>query len=143
MTDVPDLSFLKKRIAQLQDEDAPEDLRKGSGGGNSGGMDQRLTRLEEWAKISEERAGRVEGKIDGIVARISSLPSKGELIGYAIATAALLVAVVTGMVSGLGWLETRASRMQPVSAPVLAAPIIIQVPPYAVSKPLPGSHPTR
>jgi hypothetical protein len=49
-----------------------------------------------------------------------------------IATLTIAMAVVAVIVGAMGWLETRAGRVQPVAAPPIAAPapqpIIIQLP---------------
>ena len=76
-------------------------------------MEARVTRIEEWAKVSDQRLGRIEAKLD-------VLPTKTDMLGMFLA-----VFVVLGLVlAGLGWLETRAARIQAAPSP----PIIIQMP---------------
>lgn len=90
-------------------------------GGTSTGMEERVTRLEEWSKVATDRLGRIETKVD-------ALPSKTDMLTMFIATFAVL-ALVFG---GLAWLDGRANRyaqQQSGSTPAVApAPIIIQLP---------------
>jgi hypothetical protein len=48
--------------------------------------------------------------------------------GYVLTAAAIFAALVAILVTSMGWLETRAARIQPPAAPV-SQPIVIQLPP--------------
>ena len=90
-------------------------LKSDGGGGIYDDMEQRVIRIEEWAKLSDQRMGRLETKLD-------ALPTKGDMLAMFLAVFAAMGLVL----AGLGWLETRASR---VPAPLTAAPpAIIFVP---------------
>ena len=91
---------------------------------------ERVVRLEEWAKISEARMTRMEDKLDQIIRRLAATPTRIDLLGAFVAALAVLSIVF----AGLGWLETRAARIQPAPAP--AAPIVIQLP-VAAAPPTP------
>lgn len=109
-------------VAQFMErvESSEADLRKGGPGSTSGGMEERITRLEEWSKVASERLGRIETKLD-------TLPSKTDMLSMFLG-----VFVVLGLVfAALSWLGDRASNSG--SAPT---PIIIQVP-ATQSPPLP------
>lgn len=108
-------------------------LKPTGGDGTSGGMETRVTRLEEWAKVSDERLGRIETKIDGVALTLGKLPSRAEAIGYAVGGIAVAAAIVAIIVGAMGWLETRAARLGPPT-PV---PIIFQLP--AAAAPLPAA----
>lgn len=94
--------YLTKPPANLPDD---EPLEKGGGGGDSTGMEQRVTRLEEWAKLSGERMGRVEDKLDTIIGRLGALPSRTDLIVYALTGLGVSLAVVAAIVGGLAVLK--------------------------------------
>ena len=83
---------------------------------------ERVVRLEEWAKLSEARMSRMEDKLDQIIRRLAAIPTRIDLLGAFVAALAVLSIVF----AGLGWLETRAARTTPASAPV--PPIVIQLP---------------
>lgn len=84
-------------------EDKP--LETGGGGGDSNDMDQRVTRLEEWAKLSGERMGRVEDKLDTIIGKLGALPSRTDLIVYALTGLGVSLAVVGAIVGALAVLR--------------------------------------
>lgn len=97
-----------------------------AGGGGEGGdfeLSARIIRLEENFKSILERSGRVEDKLDRISERLGGLPGKVDLLTFA----AAMIALMGLLLAGLGWLETRASR---ISAPDTRAapPIVIQLP---------------
>jgi hypothetical protein len=95
---------------------------RGGGGGDS--IDTRITRLEEWAKLSEERAKRMEDKLDALLRLVSAQPSR---VDYYIGLA-VVFAIVAVIFAGMSWLDGRqASRMAQQPAPS-TQPIVIQVP---------------
>jgi hypothetical protein len=85
-----------------------------------------------WDQSVELRLGRIEVKLD-------TLPTRNDLLVMLIATLTIAMAVVAVIVGAMGWLETRAARVQatavqPAAAP--PAPIVIQLPaPPAQSPP--------
>lgn len=85
----------------------------------------RVIRLEARSDLFEARLDRIEDKLDQIIRRLAATPTRIDLLGAFVAAMAVLSIVF----AGLGWLETRADRLQ--SAPARApAPIVIQLPPY-------------
>ncbi len=107
------------------EEEAAEPLNMSGGDGTSGGMGP-------WEQSVELRLGRIEVKLD-------TLPTRNDLLVMLIATLTIAMAVVAVIVGAMGWLETRAARVQatavqPAAAP--PAPIVIQLPaPPAQSPP--------
>lgn len=104
---------MNDKVIQLRDyldppsaeisEETP--LENDGGGGDSTGMDQRVTRLEEWAKLSDQRMGRVEEKLDTIIGKLGSLPSRTDLIVYALTGLGVSIAVVGAIVGALAVLK--------------------------------------
>jgi hypothetical protein len=65
----------------------------------------------------------MESKLDALLQRFSAIPTRIDLfVGLA-----LVFAIFAMLIGGLGWLETRASRVQ-TAAPPAAAPVLIQLP---------------
>jgi hypothetical protein len=120
-------------------------LQSGDGGGTSDGMDQRVTRLEEWAKLSDQRMGRVEDKLDGLGTTLADMRAhmltRGDIADerrQQTATAWAIAGVIVGLVSAvIAWTQLRQAE-RPTS-PANPAPIIIHVPaavpPPALPKP--------
>jgi hypothetical protein len=108
-----------------------ENLKPDDGGGTFGDMDGRVTRLEEqMAGVREDlRDIKSDLKI------LPTLATKRDIGTYLATTATLSFAVVAIIIGGLGWLETRASRV--TSPPPAAAPqpIIIESPQAAPPQP--------
>ncbi len=84
--------------------------RRGSGGEPPDGVN-RLVRLEEWARLSDSRFGRIEDKLDDILRVTDKLPTRAEMIGYAVGAFAVAAAIVGIIVAAMAWLETRAGRL--------------------------------
>lgn len=97
-------------------------LRDGDGGGTSDGMDPRVTRLEEWAKLSETRSARMEDKLDTIVGQLAQLPSRSTLLNYFIGAVGIGLAILAAILGGLAYLDGRDAKRE---AP---APIIVMTP---------------
>lgn len=96
-------------------------LETGGGGGNVIGMNERVTRLEEWSKVATERLGRIETKVD-------ALPNKTDLLTMVVATITTGVAIVGLIIGALAWIGDRTER---AASPPSPAPVIIQMPPAA------------
>ena len=75
--------------------------------------------------MSDARFGRIEDKLDEVLRVMGKLPSRAEMIGYGAAAFALAVAIVAVIVGAMGWLETRAARLE---APTTSAPASVAVP---------------
>jgi hypothetical protein len=80
----------------------------------------------------ESRMERVETKLDTIIERLGGIATKSDMRDYLFVALGLVIALIAVLVTAMGWLETRAARVQPTSvqqppAPT-AQPIIIQVP---------------
>lgn len=101
-------------------------LKDGDGGGTSGGMNERVTRIEEWAKQADARMGRVEDKLDRILERLGGLPTKGDMRNYLLMAIGIFVSIVALVFTGMSLMQSSAAPA-PAAAP---APVIIQVPPY-------------
>lgn len=124
-------------VAPRPEETAPDtvpDLEFGDGGGHGDGMNERVIRLEEWAKHADQRMGRVEDALGRIEQRLGSLPTVNGLwgmiatvIGVAVALVALVAGIFAYRQDALIAISDRAiqSTQQPAPAP---HPIIIQVP---------------
>ena len=56
-----------------EDENVPHALRAGGGDGTYGGMDARVTRLEQWARIADQRSARIEDKLDKLTEILGGL----------------------------------------------------------------------
>lgn len=102
--------------------------RQHGGGGPGGGnppdvTDNRLSHLEL-------RMGGVEGKLDTIIDRLGGFPTRPDMRNYLLLAVGLFVAVAGMLIAGMGWLETRAARVQPAQQAAAPAPqpIVIQVP---------------
>jgi hypothetical protein len=107
--------------------DRAERLRKpggGGGGGATGILEGRVTHLEQ-------RMGLVDTKLDTIIERLGKIPERSDMRGYLLLALALFVAIAALLIGAMGWLETRAGRVQPLaqgSAGAAPQPIVIQVP---------------
>jgi hypothetical protein len=111
-----------ERVVQIPIEPRPvppEPL----GGGSGGTMDTRLTRLEEWAKLSEERAKRMEDKLDDLLQLVAAQPSR---IDYFVGLG-VVFAIVALIFAGMAWLDGRQANRMTQQAPP-PQPIVIQVP---------------
>jgi nitrate reductase NapE component len=104
---------------------------EGDGNEPPGGLRNRVVHLEH-------RMGGVEGKLDVVITQLGGIATRTEMRNYLLLALGLFVAIATLLIGGLGWLETRATRVQPATTPQTAAPqpIIIQVP-YPASTPTP------
>ena len=101
----------------------------GSGGGDDGTMGLRVGHIET-------RMTRLEDKIDTVLRDLAGVASKADMRNYLLLSVAAFIALAAALVSGLGWLETRASRVETAPA---AAPVVIQMPsPVPLATPSPG-----
>ena len=105
----------------------PREVSSGGDGG-SRDMQARVTRLEEWAKLSDSRSQRIEDKLDGlretVVTGFAAMPSKADLRNIMLQAIGIMVAICGLFFTGIAWLD---SRREPVSVPS-PQPMIIQVP---------------
>lgn len=116
----------------------PPPLREGGGGGTFDGMETRVTRLEEQMSGVRDDLRDIKASL----ALLPTLASKADISAWKIQWTAIFVAafavIVGSIIGGLGWLETRATRLQPVesSAAQRSQPIVITLPtPQAQSTP--------
>jgi hypothetical protein len=107
-------------------EELANDRDKGGNGGDSGGGDQVSARVD----LLERRISRLEDKLDVVIDKLAGIATRPEMRNYVMVSAGLFVAIFALVITALGWLETRASRIQGPSAatPAAAQPVIIQVP---------------
>lgn len=118
---------------------ADELLRNGDGGGTSGGMEERVTRLEVQMENVQRDLGEIKADLRSTLDIVRSLPTRSDLNTFRwqwVATSVAAIAlIVGGIIGGLSWL-------QPSPAPVTAAsvppPVIIQVPQPVPQQPVPA-----
>jgi len=79
----------------------PPGVETGGGGGDSTGMDQRVTRLEEWSKLAGERMGRIEDKLDTILSAVAKVPTRTDMLVFTLTGLGLALAVVGAIVGAL------------------------------------------
>lgn len=72
-------------------------------------MNTRITRLEEWSRLSEDRFGRIEDKLDRVLERLGTMPTRADLTTWTLTGVAIAFAVVAlivgGVVGGLDWIK--------------------------------------
>ncbi len=97
---------LRRRVSEQQapphDRD-PATLKTSDGGGNSGGMDQRVTRLETHMEYVQRDLGEIKGDLKAVVARLAEMPTKRDLDTWRwqwIATGLTIVALTVGGITG-------------------------------------------
>jgi hypothetical protein len=104
-------------------------------------MEPRLSHLEG-------RVDRVEIKLDTIIERLSALASKADMRNYLLTAVGLFIALIALFLTGMGWLETRATRVEtsppPPTVVVIPAPVIAPASAKAWAPPdLPITNGTR
>lgn len=110
------------------------------------GMEERVIRLEEWAKHSDQRMGRMEDKLDRIgdvLGRVENsvvgMATKRDLANYTFAGLgiglALMALIIGGIIGGLGWIKPDSSPPPPVTITAPAPQIIYMQPPVAQQPP--------
>lgn len=108
---------MRERAPHWFDRNSDRGLKSGDGGGTSGGMESRLTRLE----VEGEQYRRDISEIKTSLKKLDDLPTKRDLTNntLAIVTISLAVLAITvgGIVGGLAWLD----RPAPPSAVAPAA----------------------
>ena len=107
-------------------EDSPP-LRGRGGGSTSGGVEERVTRLEVQMETVQRDLGEIKTDLRSTLEIVRSLPTKGDLSTFRwqwVATAVAAIAlIVGGIIGGLGWIKPDAAAPAPA-----AAPVVIQVP---------------
>ena len=103
------------------------------GGALPSGMNGRVTRLEEWAKQSDLRMGRMEGKLDQLIASFAELRgdmvTKTQLADERRHAQNVTWAAAGAVIAALSLLAALFQVFQPAArAGATPAPIIIQVP---------------
>jgi hypothetical protein len=113
-------------VPKVASDETPPSLKDGDGGGTSGDMETRVTRLEEQMSLMREDLRDIKADLK----ILPTLATKRDNANAFIVAATLSLAIVGVVIGGLGWLETRASRV--TSPPPVAAaapqPIIIEIP---------------
>lgn len=110
-----------------------------SGNGGDGGGVESIDILAIRVSHLETRMIGLETKLDNIIEKLGAIATRPEMRNYVFLAIGSFIALVAILVGSMGWLETRATRLQPV-APTAAMspapqPIIIQVPYPAPNKP--------
>ena len=117
-------------------------------------MEARVTRLEEWAKLADQRMGRIEDKLDGLVASLAMFQadirhgfvSKTEFETASRHQTNAIWAAAATIVGGVSLLFTAYQVLAPkpaIPAPVSAQPIVIQLPPPVSPAPSPSTGTER
>jgi hypothetical protein len=103
---LPEDAEKARRLAERQ----RADLHKGSGGGTSGGMEDRVTRLETHFEYVRRDLDDIKSSLKTMNERLTDLPTKADLATFKwqwIALAMALAALVVGAVVGaLSWIAT-------------------------------------
>lgn len=121
-------------ITKLLDDRIQDALAKRGGGPHDPGMDERIIKLEEWAKHSDQRMGRMEGKLDRIgdvlgrvETSIAGMATKRDLATYTFAGLglglALMALIIGGIIGGLSYIKPDSPT------PVPPPPVTITAPP--------------
>ena len=104
---ISDFSKIREDLADA--DSSARALDHGGGSGQNPPMESRVTRLEEWAKQSDQRMGRIEGKLDRIGDLLSGLPTRRDLNASIVSGIAIgltvLALVVGGIIGGLSWVK--------------------------------------
>jgi len=106
--------------------DGDQTLNNGGGGGTSGSMDGRVSRLEAHMEHVREDMVEIKTALGSIAEKLNQLPTKGDLWAWkwqwtAIGFATMAI-VIGGIIGGLAWIQP--SQDSP-SAP---QPIVITLP---------------
>ncbi|CAO3453293.1 hypothetical protein [Azospirillum argentinense] len=109
-------------------------------------MEERVIRLEEWAKHSDQRMVRMEGLLERIDERLGrmekDLPTKNDLWSWKLQWTGLCVAaialIIGGIIGGLSWIKPDAPAAIPAPPVTITAPppqIIYMTPPGQLQQP--------
>jgi hypothetical protein len=93
------LNLLQRQVLELQRElgRAPGDLNHGGGGGTSGGMEERVAKLEahlEHMRQDLSALRPVPERLRALEVRVDHLPSKGFIVTASALTISLLTAAI-------------------------------------------------
>ena len=93
-------------------------------------IDGRVSALETHMEYVRRDLGDIKAELKDIKGVLTQLPTKRELNADRLQWTAIgigaIALIVTGVIGGLGWLETRAAKY--ASAPPFPQPILIQLP---------------
>lgn len=127
-----DVRLLQQQFAKQEAELAQHKsgaLKGGDGGGTSGIMDGRVSRLEAHMEHVREDMREIKqslSAISGKLERLGEMPTKGDLSSWKLQWTALAFAVVAivigGIIGGLAWIQSAPEKPSP------AQPIVISVP---------------
>ncbi len=86
-------------------------LKSGVGGGTSGGMEDRVTRLETHVEYLRRDSDEVRGTLRSIEQKLGTVATKRDLeswrwqwVGFLVAATALVATVITGSLGFLTWI---------------------------------------
>lgn len=95
-----------KEVAPLLTEDSGSKVQSSM---SDNLTNYRLDQAEKRAEKADERMGRIEDKIDDLKLILVKVPTKGDLLTYTLASAAIgltiLALVVGGIIGGLDWVK--------------------------------------
>lgn len=110
-------------------------LKHDGGGGTSGGMESRVTRLEVTMEHVREDMREIKDTLKEMTGKLSELPTKNDLWAWKWQWTAICVGtvamIVGGIIGGLSWIQPA-----PVT-PAAPAPIVITVPTPQPPAPIP------
>jgi len=127
---MPEVVYPKKfhEVIDETEPEAPGSPLKGGGGGDIyDGMEGRVSALETHMEYVRADLGEIKSALRELSTEIKTLPTKRDLNGYVIGGIGLALAAIAIVIGGLGWLETRATRISTPSASAVQ-PIVIQLP---------------
>lgn len=97
----PSLAMLQKLNFAQADE--LKRLKSGGGGGTSGGMDGRVSRLEALVDVTREDLRDIKGDLRTLIDTVTGLPTKRDLDTWRwqwVATAFAIIALTVGGITG-------------------------------------------
>jgi hypothetical protein len=94
---------LKKPTEKLNAmiEEAAENLKSGGGGGTSGGMEERVTRLETHMEYVRRDLGEIRGVLSTVATKLDDLPTKRDLETWRWQWVGIALFVVTLSIGGI------------------------------------------
>jgi hypothetical protein len=122
-----DYTLVKRTVGDVeagrrQQEHLHEPLHDGGSGGTSGGMEDRVTRLETHMEYVRRDLDSISGKLDKLIDRTVDLPTKRDLWAWKWQWTGIMLAafavIVGSIIGGLGWIRPDPAPPLPQSVAV-------------------------